>query len=133
VRYRPLLVKANFKVAVKRGGSRLVLSTGRNAILPSRLLVMPALTKAISFGTYNSQNGEIMKIRLGRELTQRYELYAKLTNRNITDAIQSALSDWMDTCGEGDIEVITGVPMDEEEKCLPFLVSQHSTSMPLVN
>jgi len=74
-----------------------------------------------------------MKIQLRRELTERYELYAKLTNRNVNDVIQSALSDWMDTCGDGDIEVITGVPMDTEAQHFPFLVAEHSASMPLLN
>jgi hypothetical protein len=74
-----------------------------------------------------------MKIQLSRKLTERYELYAKLTNRNVTDAIQSALADWMDTCGDGDIEVITGVPMDTESKCIPFPVAGHSASALFVN
>jgi hypothetical protein len=74
-----------------------------------------------------------MKIQLGRELTQRFELYAKLNNVRVADAIQSALNDWMDTCGEGDIEVITGVPMDTEAQRIPFLVAVHSASMPLLN
>jgi hypothetical protein len=77
--------------------------------------------------------GHKMKIRLSRELSRRYELYAKIRNHNFNDVIQSALGDWMDTVGAGDIEVITGVQIDEEEKCLPFLVSQHSASVPLVN
>jgi hypothetical protein len=74
-----------------------------------------------------------MKIQLGRKLTQRYELYAQITNKSVKDVIEHALGDWMDVVGEDDIEVITGVPMDEEVKCLPFLVSQHSASMALVN
>lgn len=74
-----------------------------------------------------------MKIQLGRELTERYKLYAAVTNQNLNDAIQSALSDWMDTCGEGDIETITGVPMDTEGQCIPFPVAQHPASMPLIN
>jgi hypothetical protein len=74
-----------------------------------------------------------MKIQVGRELTQRYELYAKIKNMSVTDVIQNALSDWMDTVGEGDIEVITGVPMDAEAQCIPFLIPGHSASVPLVN
>jgi hypothetical protein len=74
-----------------------------------------------------------MKIQLSRELSRRYELYAQIRNLSVTDVIQSALGDWMDTCGEGDIEVITGVRFDEDEKHIPFLVAGHSASMPLVN
>ena len=74
-----------------------------------------------------------MKIQLGRKLTQRYELYAQVTNRSVNDVIKHALADWMDTCGDSDIEIITGVPIDDEARCLPFLVSQQSASMPLIN
>lgn len=74
-----------------------------------------------------------MKIQLGRELTQRYELYAKLTNKRVTDVIQSALGDWMDTCGEGEIEIIAGVPMDADAQCIPFPVAERSASMRLLN
>jgi hypothetical protein len=70
-----------------------------------------------------------MNIQLGLELTQRYELYAKIKNMSVTDVIRNALSDWMDTVGEGDIEVITGVPMDTDAQCMPFLVAEHSAAL----
>jgi len=74
-----------------------------------------------------------MKMQLSQELTQRYELYAKIKNLSVTDAIQIALCDWMDTVGEGDIEIITGMSLDSDEEHVPFLVAGRSTSIPLVN
>jgi hypothetical protein len=89
--------------------------------------------EAVFVWYFNSRNGEIMKIQLGSELTQRYELYATITNRSVTDAIQHALDDWMNVVGEGEIEVITRVPMDTEADRIPFLVTKHSASIPLQN
>jgi hypothetical protein len=73
-----------------------------------------------------------MKMQLSRELSRRYELYAKLMNKNVNDVIQNALADWMDTCGEGDIEVITGVVIDSQAQRMGLAV-EHSASMALVN
>jgi hypothetical protein len=67
-----------------------------------------------------------MKMQLNRELTQRYELYAAVTNQNLNDAIQSALSDWMDTCGEGAIEVLTGCVIDSQAERLGLPITGHS-------
>ena len=74
-----------------------------------------------------------MKIQLGRELTERFTLYAKLRNINVSDVIQMALADWMDTVGEGDIEVITGVPLDSEAPCMSMLLPEQSAPMRLLN
>jgi hypothetical protein len=51
---------------------------------------------------------------LGGDLLERYNRYAQLTDQTIKGALKEALQDWMDTIGEGTIEVITGVPMDSE-------------------
>jgi hypothetical protein len=80
-----------------------------------------------------SRNGDTMKIQLGRELTERFERYAGVTNQTVADAIRIALADWMDTIGEGDIEVITGVPMDAEAQCVPMLATEQPLPMRLVN
>lgn len=74
-----------------------------------------------------------MKIQLGRELTERFERYAAITNQLVADVIRIALADWMDTVGEGDIEVITGVPMDSEAPCVPILTAQQAVPMRLLN
>jgi hypothetical protein len=74
-----------------------------------------------------------MKIELGRELNERYTLYAKITNQSVASVIRHALEDWMDTCGEGDIEVITGVPRDSEAHCIPLPVAEHSAALRLLN
>lgn len=73
-----------------------------------------------------------MKIQLGRELTERYERYADVVNQTLTDVIQEALTDWMDTCGEGHIELITGIPMDSEAERMS-LPSQSPTPVALLN
>ncbi len=93
---------------------------------------MRTLTKAVFVWYFNSRNGEIMKIQIGRTLTERYELYAKITNKNVNDAIKHALDDWMNTCGEGHIEIITGVPMDTEAERMGLHVETCATT-PLVN
>jgi hypothetical protein len=51
-------------------------------------------------------------------------LYAKITNQSFASVIRHALEDWMDTCGEGDIEVITGVPLP---------VAEHTAALSLLN
>jgi hypothetical protein len=90
--------------------------------------------RPMSFGTRRfSRNGDTMKIQLGRELTQRYELYAAITNQNLNEAIQSALSDWMDTIGEGTVEVLTGCVIDSQAERLGLPVAERSASMPLLN
>lgn len=77
----------------------------------------------------------MMKIQLGRELTERLERYAGVTDQNVADVIRLALADWMDTVGEGDIEVITGVPMpmDSDAMCVPILAAQQPLPMRLLN
>lgn len=52
-----------------------------------------------------------MTIELCGALKERYERYAAVTNQSLEQAAEEALDDWMSTCGEGRVEVITGIPM----------------------
>jgi hypothetical protein len=47
-------------------------------------------------------------------LLERYNRYALLTNKTLKEALNEALDDWMNTCGEGEIEVITGCAIDTD-------------------
>lgn len=58
---------------------------------------------------------------LSGDLLERYNRYAQLTDKTVKEAAKEALEDWMDTVGEGDIEVITGQQMSPEP--LPQLLS----------
>ena len=53
-------------------------------------------------------------VRITAETLQRIKLYADLTNVSVQQATEEALVDWMDTIGEGRLELITGQPMDSE-------------------
>jgi hypothetical protein len=53
----------------------------------------------------------VVRVSIGGELLQRYETYSQITGKTVPQAAREALEDWMDTVGEGDIEVITGVPI----------------------
>jgi hypothetical protein len=54
-----------------------------------------------------------VRVSLRGDLLNRYEAYAKLTDQTVTQAAKEALEDWMDTCGAGRIEVLTGIPVEE--------------------
>lgn len=51
-----------------------------------------------------------MKITIDRELTERFKMYADVTKTPVEDAIRNALAEWMEICGEADLEVLTGCP-----------------------
>ena len=73
--------------------------------LPSRLLVLPALKRpTVKYGT----------VRISAQTFERIKLYADLTNVSVRQATEEVLSDWMDTIGEGRMELLTGQPMYSE-------------------
>ena len=79
-----------------------------------------------------------MRITIDRALAERFKPYAAITNQSVTDAIQEALDDWMNTIGEGRIELITGIPMDTEAErlnlpTLSLIAGEASEDMRLVN
>jgi len=53
-------------------------------------------------------------VRITAQTFQRIKLYADLTNVSVQQATEEVLSDWMDTIGEGRMELITGQPMDSQ-------------------
>jgi hypothetical protein len=71
-----------------------------------------------------------VRLVLSGDLLERYDRYAQITNKTIKEAAKEALEDWMDTVGEGDIEVITGVQMNPDP--LPPL-EFHSSPTPMIS
>jgi hypothetical protein len=75
----------------------------------------------------------MQQLKIGRALTDRYRTYAAVTNQSFDAVLQHALDDWMDTIGEGHIELITGCAMDSEaqrlglpvEPCAPSTILLH--------
>jgi len=51
-------------------------------------------------------------VRITAQTFQRIKLYADLTNVSVQQATEEVLSDWLDTIGEGRMELITGQPME---------------------
>lgn len=52
-------------------------------------------------------------ITVDAELIKRYERYAEVTGSSVTQVFQQAAFEWMDICGEADLEVLTGIPAPE--------------------
>lgn len=61
---------------------------------------------------------EQVAITIDDDLLERYDRYAQITNKTVQQAAKEALEDWMDTVGEGDIEMLTGVPIDSQAERL---------------
>jgi len=53
-------------------------------------------------------------VRISAQTFERIKLYADLTNVSVRQATEEVLSDWMDTIGEGRMELLTGQPMYSE-------------------
>lgn len=60
----------------------------------------------------------MQRLTVSGDLIERYNRYAQLTDQPIKEALKEALEDWMDTIGEGTIEVLTGVPIDSHAERL---------------
>jgi hypothetical protein len=70
---------------------------------------------------------------LSGELLERYNRYAQLTDQSIKEAAKEALEDWMDTVGEGDIEVNTGCIIDSEAERMGLPVAACVPNATLLN
>jgi len=58
-------------------------------------------------------------VRISAQTFERIKLYADLTNVSVRQATEEVLSDWMDTIGEGRMELLTGQPMDSQAARMP--------------
>jgi hypothetical protein len=56
----------------------------------------------------------MQRLTVSGDLIERYNRYAQLTNKTVKEALNEALDDWMNICGEGEIEVITGCAVDTD-------------------
>lgn len=54
-----------------------------------------------------------MTVTVRGKLFDKYSTYAQLTSTSFKDAVIAALDEWMETCGEAEMEVITGIPAPE--------------------
>lgn len=52
-------------------------------------------------------------ITMDAKLAERYKRYAELTGQTIVQAVEQAAFEWMDLCGEADMELLTGEPAPE--------------------
>jgi predicted transcriptional regulator len=56
----------------------------------------------------------MVRIKLSDDLLERYNRYAQLTDQTVKEALNEALDDWMNTVGEGDMELTTGIAIDTD-------------------
>ena len=68
-------------------------------------------------GTRTDRMGDATAMRItitiDDKLAERYKRYAKVTGQSVVQAVEHAAFEWMDICGEGDLEVLTGIPAPE--------------------
>ena len=66
-------------------------------------------------------------------LAERYRTHADITKQSASASAKQALQDWMDTCGEGDIEVITGCAIDSQAERMGLPVAPCAPCAVIVN
>lgn len=76
-----------------------------------------------------------LTITLNGDLLERFNMYAEITNKTVKEAAKEALEDWMDTVGEGRVELITGVAIDSEAERmgLPVKAAPSGSCVPCVS
>lgn len=52
-------------------------------------------------------------ITMGAKLAERYKRYAEETGQTMVETVEHAAFEWMDICGEADMEVLTKTPAPE--------------------